>query len=550
MVDKAGSGYTSAPTVVLTNGGGFTSDQLIGFGQVLYTSADYPGEYFLADVPAREETVDEDIGILISSGAVVVAAAGNSYYKIDVPGGQDYNNSLRVASAPIFKAEPSILTWGETPVDFHYQRGSTPGSSPDVICVGAAGAGSPEYKAQFSNTGPRVDIYAPGEYINSSVNPSMEFVPHGIADPRNASYSLTKWSGTSMASPQVAGMLACYARSNRDIDQNKALAFLVDNAKPALNDGTQYRSLQGGTNRYAYMPDVNTDRMVLRYDTSKEPANNTISIPLAGTVNVRVEWGDGTWNQYTTSGFKTHTYASAGTYTVEVFGTMTSLDHGTGANTTSNKRKLVACLSFGNLGITNMTRAFRGCSNLAYAPSSLPSGVTNCSEMFRDCTSFNHPGPASWSVSSVTNMSGMFRGCSAFNADISRWSTTSATNMTDMFRDCAAFAANLSGWSTGSVTTMSGMLLNADAYDCSMASWNLAGLNASSALDNFMSTATGLSTANYNATLVGWNANKNSYRNDLRPNFGGSRNSCSGSAATSRSALVSYGWTITDGGCV
>ena len=35
---------------------------------------------------------------------------------------------------------------------------------------------------------------------------------------------------------------------------------------------------------------------------------------------------------------------------------------------------------------------------------------------------------------------------------------------------------------------------------------------------------------------------------DLRPNFGGARYTAGGAAATARAALVSYGWTITDGG--
>lgn len=35
---------------------------------------------------------------------------------------------------------------------------------------------------------------------------------------------------------------------------------------------------------------------------------------------------------------------------------------------------------------------------------------------------------------------------------------------------------------------------------------------------------------------------------DLRPHFGEARYTSGGAAATARAALVSYGWTITDGG--
>jgi len=290
--------------------------------------------------------------------------------------------------------------------------------------------------------------------------------------------------------------------------------------------------------------------LVLVYDTTKEPANNTISLPLAGTVNVNVQWGDGTFNNYTTSGFKTHTYFSPGTYTVRVSGTLTSLDHGTGASSTNNKLKLVKCLSFGSIGITNMLRGFRGCANLTEVPPALPAGVTNSSEMFRGCSLFNHPNISSWNTSSITNMSGMFYGCSVLNASLSSWNTGSVTNMSNMFYECPVFASDLSSWNITSVLNMSGMFYNADAYASNMASWNLSGLATSASIDNFMSLATGLPTANYNSTLVGWNAAKAAYRADLRPNFGGSKYTCGSAAATARAALVTRGWTITDGGCV
>ena len=63
------------------------------------------------------------------------------------------------------------------------------------------------------------------------------------------------------------------------------------------------------------------------------------------------------------------------------------------------------------------------------------------------------------------------------------------------------------------------------------------------------------STVNYDALLIGWNNNKlvgangvANWRTDLRPNFGGAKYTSGGAAATARAALVTYGWTITDGG--
>jgi surface protein len=294
----------------------------------------------------------------------------------------------------------------------------------------------------------------------------------------------------------------------------------------------------------------NASNLTLVYDTSKEPANNTVSVPLSGAVNVTINWGDGTSDSYITSGFKTHTYSNPGVYVVQVSGSMTALDHGTGTNTSNNKSKLIACLSFGNISLTNMDRAFRSCSNLLQVPSALPVGVTNCLEMFRDCSLFNDSSIASWNVSNVDDMSGMFLNCTSLNVNLAAWNTSSVTNTGLMFYNCPFFSSNLASWNMSAVTTMTLMFYNADSYSSNMASWGLQSLNVNSALDNFMLFATGLSVSNYDSTLIGWNTNKNLYRNDLRPNFGGSTYTCDGAAATARAALVAYGWTITDGGCV
>ena len=62
---------------------------------------------------------------------------------------------------------------------------------------------------------------------------------------------------------------------------------------------------------------------------------------------------------------------------------------------------------------------------------------------------------------------------------------------------------------------------------------------------NFMNGASGLSTTNYDSTLGGWSSQ--SVQNGVNINFGGSQYSTATGLAY-RNALVSAGWTITDGG--
>ena len=216
------------------------------------------------------------------------------------------------------------------------------------------------------------------------------------------------------------------------------------------------------------------------------------------------------------------------------------------------------------------------------------SGITNASSMFNAANSFTGQGIDSWTLPSVTTASNMFLNCfnlaptgslsgwgmgsctdmtrmfySAGNnvssnfSGLNSWNTSSCTNMSEMFFN-SRFNNSLSNWDVSKVTTFNGMFNGALDFNQSLSNWNIAGINVNTGLDNFMNGKTGAnaySTANYDALLIGWNNNKlvgangvANWRTDLRPNFGGAKYTAGGAAATARAALVSYGWTITDGG--
>lgn len=285
-----------------------------------------------------------------------------------------------------------------------------------------------------------------------------------------------------------------------------------------MNTFTKNNSLLLSSKIKSFIYDPN--KLVLVYDTSKESANNTISFPVNGvTPNITVNWGDNTSDVYTTTGWKTHNYANPGIYVVQVSGFMRALSFGSSGPTFNNKPKLVRCLSFGNIGLNFFTSGFRNCVNLIEVPKSLPA---------------------------TTNISFMFSGCTNFNSDISLWNTSGIITMSNTFAGCSNFNQSLSSWNVSQVTNMSYMFFDTDSFSSNLGSWNLSGLNLSLSLSQFMANATGMSVADYNATLIGWNNNKASFRNDLIVNFGGSK--YSSAAASARAALIAYGWTITDGG--
>ena len=217
-----------------TTSGPFTEQQLNDFGVSTKTKN---GNIF-AVVPIRVTAVDTDIIDAINDGIIMVGAAGNNSTKIDISGGQDFNN--------FFVQDGFAVS---------YHRGSTPAASGNSICVGAISSLVNETKATFSNCGPRVEIFAPGQNIKSSFNSTNSF--GGVDDPRNSEFKIGKISGTSMASPQVCGILACVLEIYPNMTQQEAINYIKYYAKKdqitdtggGLNDFT---SLQGSANSYLF----------------------------------------------------------------------------------------------------------------------------------------------------------------------------------------------------------------------------------------------------------------------------------------------------------
>jgi subtilisin family serine protease len=217
-----------------TINGPFTAGQLNSYG--IFT-ANVSGTVS-AIAPARVSAVDADMEDAIADGIIMVGAAGNEFTKVDVPDGVDYNNRF-------------VATFS-----YFYHQGSTPSAATGCICVGAISSLVNETKGTYSNCGPRVDIYAPGTNIQSSLNINNTTWP-GTDDPRNSSFKVGKAVGTSMASPQVTGVLACALEIYPNLTPAKALEYVVAYSKKnQITDTggsyTDYASLQGSENRYLF----------------------------------------------------------------------------------------------------------------------------------------------------------------------------------------------------------------------------------------------------------------------------------------------------------
>ena len=278
--------------------------------------------------PYRDPALDADITDAVADGIIFVGSAGNGGFKVDVPGGDDYDNYFV-----------------DNGVAFYYHRGSTPANSRGtadadlkMISVGAVASTSEESKAQNSNTGPGVDLYAPGYNVmaavydnagatgtswsgNEPVNDGSPVLTdlasvsrstntatvtttaaHGLVTGNlvtivcatqtsfntsmtsivrtgattftysnsgsdlgttadtgtiTAGYLYQKYSGTSMSSAQVAGVLAIALETYPTMTQTDAKSYIlnyskVDKMYETLGGFTDTTSLQGGENRFLF----------------------------------------------------------------------------------------------------------------------------------------------------------------------------------------------------------------------------------------------------------------------------------------------------------
>lgn len=198
------------------------------------------------------------LGHVIDAGIVVCQSAANNGFKIDVLGGDDYNNYF--------------INAGTT---YYYHRGASP-KDPRAIVVGAldtkTSASAQDQRAQYSCAGPGVDIWAAGTYIMSAgcTNPANTSPQYG----HDNSYYLNGIgesfkefidTGTSQASPQVAGMSALYLQayppaniysaSNSSTVKSWLTNNAVGNTFNATGNSVSYidgTSLLGGQPRVAY----------------------------------------------------------------------------------------------------------------------------------------------------------------------------------------------------------------------------------------------------------------------------------------------------------
>ena len=252
---------------------------------------------------------------------------------------------------------------------------------------------------------------------------------------------------------------------------------------------------------------------VWKTDNPGVSASNQITLPIAvftgNEYDFWVYWGDGTFDHITAGGdpAATHTYASAGTYTVRIEG---KILRGWRFANGGDKDKLLEVKRWGRcfrLGAhLNWYQNFHGCTNLIVTATDAMrlDGVLTLWMCFYGCTSLTDiPNIGKWRINNgyITSLGRMFAYSTNFDADLSDWDTSAIINMQMMFRatkfnnkgspginnwntanvtqidylfmDNATFNQPIGNWNTAKVTTIAHTFYNAKAFNQDIGAWNL-----------------------------------------------------------------------------
>lgn len=345
--------------------------------------------------------------------------------------------------------------------------------------------------------------------------------------------------GLNLRALSIAGVMNC--NGNNSTCQNLVLGGTVQTNPTTYGSTASGAAIQNNTQ---FTPGstgwvlLGTNPMTITVTTTA--ANPTVGLPLQGTVNVRVEWGDGNINTYTTAGDYDYTYATPGNYTINIYGVLTRF--GSSFNY-PNRNQITGVTNWGNTGLQSLQQAFELATNLTQLPTTLPISVTNLSYTFRS-SSFNHD-ISSWNTENVRTMEGMFQTNTAFNQPIGSWNTSRVTTMRDMFQGATAFNQNIGGWNTSNVTTMQTMFSAATAFNQDISAWDIR--NVTTMFNMFLNA--GLSYCNYDALLNSWAAQ--TPRQSSVPFHGGNaRYTLAAQAARNTLTGAGSSWTITDNGLI
>lgn len=259
---------------------------------------------------------------------------------------------------------------------------------------------------------------------------------------------------------------------------------------------------------------IERDYITYRIKTDQGTPGVTTCKCKVGASTGTVYWGDGTFDNYTSSLDITHDYGVAGTYDIYLYtDSFAYSDVGTAdrpkylAIRDLRKQKFLAYSEYTNMA--NMAceanagapqtanasrpgRAFVNCDSLVTINASQwtfpdPAPIIYFADfMFQNSDSFNDSGVSGWPVNLFRNINNMFDGCTSFNVDLSDWATridhgAGNRSLAGLFKNCTAFTnggvggvgSGLDSWQTGTVSSISNLFEGTCGFDDRLDSWDV-----------------------------------------------------------------------------
>ena len=196
-------------------------------------------------------------------------------------------------------------------------------------------------------------------------------------------------------------------------------------------------------------------------------------------------------------------------------------------------------VNFNTAEVTTMSNMFKGAASFNQSLSTFNTSKvtgTGMYSMFHNASSFNQP--LAFDTSGITSMAFMLAN-TGMNSSIN-FDTSAVTTMQSMFHNASSLNVLPTFNDTSNVTTMLNMFQGCVSFDQDISGFDITNLTTAGG----MFTYSGWTITNYDLLLVAWNA----YGTSDVPFHAGTAHYSAGGPTTARAAMVSRGWTITDGG--
>ena len=236
---------------------------------------DFGLRFGLTDYPRYHAGLSADVQDAIDDGVVFSASAGNDNLLIADPSSSDWNNSIT------FEYDT-----GDIRTEY-YNRGHWPNTPDnDAISVGSLSNDHTYERSGFSNIGPGVDVFAPGEWILSA------YSNEGHNDTKYGSGNYySHGTGTSMACPQVSGVAATLATAKARFTNSDLRGYFQRHCKDndmtfnssggSFNDDT---SQHGSPNKYLLSKNPRSTSGMIE-DVKGERKTSGMTFPRRSTLN-------------------------------------------------------------------------------------------------------------------------------------------------------------------------------------------------------------------------------------------------------------------------